>query len=213
MIPEIHNLLMFTLASLAILIFPGPAVALITARTMSGGVTAGWVATLGVSLGGLIHVAAATLGLSALLLSSGELFAAIKLVGAIYLVYLGIDRLLRHGEPLDARAGSESRPLTRIFLEGVLVNALNPKIALFFLAFLPQFVGPGAASPARQVLFLGLLYVVLGLLTDGAYASAAGGLRKLATRRPGVFRMERYVTGSALIGLGLYAAAGGRADR
>jgi threonine/homoserine/homoserine lactone efflux protein len=213
MIPEIHNLLMFTLAALAILLFPGPAVALITARTMSGGVVAGWVATLGVSLGGLIHVVAASLGLSALLLSSGELFVAIKLLGAVYLVYLGIDRLLRHGSGFSQAAAPEPRPSARVFVEGVLVNALNPKIALFFLAFLPQFVSPGSGSPARQVFALGVLYVLLGLVTDGAYASLAGGLRKLAARRPGILRMERYVTGSALIGLGLYAAASDRPDR
>jgi threonine/homoserine/homoserine lactone efflux protein len=213
MLPDANSLLLFTLAALATLVFPGPAVAFVTARSLSHGPLSGWAAALGVGLGGLLHVAAAVMGLSAILLSSADAFTFLKIVGGLYLVYLGLDRLRRSADPAGAAADGRVRSLAQIFTEGVLVNATNPKTALFFLAFLPQFVDPDPPSPALQVFSLGVLFVLMGLLTDGAYASLAGVLRTLATRRPGFMRAERYVTGSTLIAVGLIAAVTGRPDR
>lgn len=210
MLPDPHSLLLFSLAALATLTFPGPAVAFISARSLSHGPLSGCFAALGVAFGGLLHVLASAMGLSAILLSSAEAFAFLKLIGGLYLVYIGLDRLLRPGAVPSTGGGPPSRSRGKVFLEGILVNATNPKTALFFLAFLPQFVRPEATSPVVQIVFLGVLYVLMGLMTDGAYALMAGGLRRLAMRRPGLLRAERYVTGSTLVGLGIGAAAGQR---
>jgi threonine/homoserine/homoserine lactone efflux protein len=213
MLPDANSLLLFSLAALATLIFPGPAVVFVTARSLSHGPLSGWAAALGVGLGGLFHVTAAVLGLSAILLSSADAFTFLKIVGGLYLVYLGLDRLRRSGDSPGAATDGGARGLGQIIAEGVLVNATNPKTALFFLAFLPQFVDPDAPSPALQVFSLGVLFVLMGLLTDGAYASLAGAMRTFASRRPGFMRAERYVTGSTLVTVGLFAAITGRPDR
>src|SRR5919112_3699123 len=158
--PAPETLAVFALASLALIAFPGPSVFYILARSFAGGRRAGLVSMLGVETGGLIHVAGATLGLSALLASSAVAFGVVKYAGAAYLVWLGISRL-RAKEPPEL----PPMPDGRVFRQGVLVNVLNPKTALFFLAFLPQFVDPGAGPVAPQMLVLGTLLVAIGTLS------------------------------------------------
>ncbi len=157
----------FVAAALVVLLIPGPGVLYVITRSLSQGQGAGVVSVLGLSVGALVHVAAATVGLSAILLASATAFGIVKTLGAGYLVYLGIRTLLAS----RATAGmppTTPHSLSRLFTDGVVVSVLNPKIAVFFLAFLPQFVEPGRGAIPQQVLFLGLLYVALALVTDGA---------------------------------------------
>lgn len=201
------NLGLFVVASIALLVAPGPAVLYIVARSLDQGRTAGLVSVAGVALGSLFHVVAAALGVSALLMSSATAFRVVKYVGAAYLIYLGIRRLAGGG----AVTGAEAEPtvLRRVFTQGVMVNVLNPKIALFFFAFLPQFVSPDTGSITAQVLALGFLFVLMGLISDAVYAVLAGTLGTAMRRRAWVGRLQRYVGGGTLLGLGVLAAFGG----
>jgi threonine/homoserine/homoserine lactone efflux protein len=198
-VPDSHALVLFAAAALALLVVPGPAVLYIVAQSAEHGRLAGIVSVAGVHLGTLVHVAAAAVGLSALIVSSAVAFSVVKFAGAAYLVYLGIHRLLTR-EPAELEP--RDRPLSGLFAHGVVVNVLNPKTALFFLAFLPQFVDP-ERTVWTQVVILGLTFVGLGFLSDGLYALAAGTLgRWLRARR----QMLRYASGSVFVGLGVSAA-------
>jgi len=195
------------LAALILLLTPGPAVLYIIARSMDQGRLAGFVSVLSIESGNSVHVLAATLGLSAILMSSALAFSIVKYLGAAYLVYLGIRRLLaRDQEHEIARVQHQS--LQRIYSQGVLVATLNPKTALFFLAFLPQFVNPSVGSVSLQLLMLGGLFVTMAIITDSMYAllaSTAGGWLK---RNQSFLQAEKYVVGSVYIGLGVTAALG-----
>jgi threonine/homoserine/homoserine lactone efflux protein len=202
--PEPTTLLVFAAASLALLIVPGPAVVYIVTRSLTQGRTAGVVSMLGVQAGGLVHVAAAALGISAVLASSATAFAVVKYAGAAYLVFIGIRKLRRPAQ--EALAALEHHGHGRLFREGVVVNVLNPKTAIFFLAFLPQFVDPARGATALQVTVLGLTFIALAILSDGAYAVLAGSLgdrlrRSVAARR----RLDR-ISGGIYVGLGAVAA-------
>jgi threonine/homoserine/homoserine lactone efflux protein len=202
---HLPNLPVFLLAALILLLTPGPAVLYIIARSMDQGRLAGLVSVLSIETGNSVHVLAATLGLSALLLSSALAFSIVKYLGAAYLVYLGIRRLLRRDQAQDITV-LQKQSLQRIFSQGVLVAALNPRTALFFLAFLPQFVDPSAGSVTLQLLTLGGIFVMMAIVSDGTYAllaSTAGGWLK---RNQSFLRAERYVVGSTYIGLGVAAA-------
>jgi threonine/homoserine/homoserine lactone efflux protein len=208
MMPEPSTLAVFVVAAVALLVTPGPAVLYIVARSVEQGRWAGVVSALGVHVGTLVHVAAAALGLSALLVSSALAFDIVKYLGAAYLVYLGVRRLLAR----DARAESSAAPpksLRRLFAQGIVVNILNPKTALFFLAFLPQFVDPARGQVGLQILALGMIFVALGVVSDGLYAIAAGTAGGWLKRDGRVLRAERYVTGGVFVGLGLTAAFAG----
>ncbi len=207
--PGSASLLGFVAAALVVLLIPGPGVLYILARSLGQGQRAGLVSVLGLSAGALVHVAAATAGLSAILLASATAFGVVKALGAGYLIYLGIRMLLGR----DATAAIEvtaPRSLRRLFSDGVLVSVLNPKIAVFFLAFLPQFAEPGRGPIAQQVLFLGLLYVALALCTDGAYAVLAGRLRHWLRGRVLQGPLPRYTSGVVYIGLGVSTALADR---
>jgi len=204
-IPDPSSLGLFIVAALVLLITPGPAVLYIVARSIDQGRRAGLVSMLGVHAGTLVHVAAAAAGLSALLAASATAFSVVKYLGAVYLISLGVRRLLDRG-PATAPADVRPRPLRRAFLDGVVVNVLNPKTALFFLAFLPQFVDVSRGSVGAQILGLGLLFVLLGSITDGLYAVGAGTAAQWLRGNPQFLRGERWVAGSAYIGLGLAAA-------
>jgi threonine/homoserine/homoserine lactone efflux protein len=205
--PDAQALALFSLAALALLVTPGPAVLFVVTRSVRQGRAAGLVSTLGLGAGGLVHVLAATVGLSALLASSAAAFTAVKLLGAAYLLYLGVRALLSREEPTAAAGdGNRGRRHGRLFLDGFLVNALNPKAALFFLAFLPQFVDPAGAPVELQLSVLGLVYVGLALLTDGLYALAAGSLRGWLAARPSTRRLQRWLTAAVYVGLGTCAA-------
>jgi len=210
-LPEWSSLSIFIVAGLVLLLTPGPAVLYIVTRSIDQGRRAGLISMLGVHVGTLAHVAAAAAGLSALLAASATAFSVVKYLGATYLIYLGIRRLL------DRAAGSapgdpRARRLRRAFLDGVVVNILNPKTALFFLAFLPQFVDVSRGSVGAQILCLGLLFVLLGTLTDGLYAVSAGAAAQWLRGNPGFLANERWISGSMYIGLGVAAAvsSGGR---
>jgi threonine/homoserine/homoserine lactone efflux protein len=199
--PATHTLLVFGAASLAFLAVPGPSVIYIVSRSLAEGRKAGVVSALGVQGGGLIHVTAATVGVSALLASSAVAFSVVKYAGAAYLIYLGLRKLL---DGVEERA-EEPEPvgLSRLYWQGVLVNGLNPKTALFFLAFLPQFVDPDRGAVAPQVMILGGLFLVLATLSDSTYALVAGTVRGwLGTHRR---RLDR-LSGCSYLGLGVLAA-------
>ncbi len=202
-------LLGFVVAALIVLIIPGPGVLYVVARSLGQGRRAGLASALGLSLGVLVHIAAAAVGLSAILLTSATAFGVVKAVGAGYLIYLGISMLLADRPVLEVNA-PEPLSMVRLVADGVVVSVFNPKIAVFFLAFLPQFVDPGAGSIPLQVAFLGLLYAVLALVTDGAYAVLAGVLRRWFGGRIMQGPLPRYVCGSLFIGLGINTALTGR---
>jgi len=205
MVPTPQVALLFSLAALALLVTPGPAVFYIVTRSLDQGRAAGLASVAGIGVGTLVHTSAAAIGLSALLASSAAAFSAAKLVGGAYLVWLGVRRMLGRGEEGGERA-TERLPLLRIFVQGILVNVLNPKTALFFLAFLPQFVDPSRGPVAPQILVLGALMASLGLVSDGAYALLAGTARDgLLRRAQGALRAQRFVSGSVFIALGVGA--------
>jgi threonine/homoserine/homoserine lactone efflux protein len=203
--PDSSTIAVFAAATLALLIVPGPSVIYVVTRSMDGGRTAGIVSVLGIHTGSLIHVGAAALGLSALLMTSALAFNTVKYAGAAYLIFLGIRRLAS-SRPSEGRVEMGSASLLKVFGQGVLVNALNPKTALFFFAFLPQFVDPSNGVVALQVLLLGCLFIGLGLLSDGAYAMMAATFGSLLRASTIYRRAERFVTGGVLVGLGLTAA-------
>jgi threonine/homoserine/homoserine lactone efflux protein len=208
-VPDLSHLGIFIGASIAILLLPGPAVLYIVTRSVGQGRAAGLVSVLGICTGTLVHVVAATFGLSALLMSSASAFAIVRYAGAAYLIVLGVRTLLgQETESTDVpvvRAG-----LNRVFTQGVIVNVLNPHTALFFFAFLPQFVNPSRGHVGAQMLALGLLFVGLSAITDSGWAIAAGTAGNWFRRSPRFARRQRYLTGSALIGLGAAAALTGR---
>jgi threonine/homoserine/homoserine lactone efflux protein len=171
-VPSLATLLLFGSSTLAVLAVPGPSVLYVVARTVEQGRTAGLVSVLGLETGALIHVAAAAAGLSALVASSPTAFTALRYGGAAYLLWLGIRTLRRNRAGAPAPAVGPA-PYRRLFRDGVLVDVLNPKTSLFFLAFLPGFVHDGHGPVALQVVVLGLVFVVLAALTDGVYALAA----------------------------------------
>jgi threonine/homoserine/homoserine lactone efflux protein len=206
--PSWSTFAVFAIASLALLVIPGPAVLYIVTRSVDEGRAAGLASVVGVHLGTVVHVSAAALGISALLASSSAAFTVVKLAGAVYLVALGVRRIL----VFDARGDDVApprAPLRRVVATGVIVNILNPKTALFFIAFLPQFVNPARGAVALQVLALGGVFIALGLVSDATYAlvgSAAGGWLRGGLLRS---RRRRLVSGGVYVTLGTAAALTG----
>jgi threonine/homoserine/homoserine lactone efflux protein len=203
--PDSTTLLAFAAAALIVLLIPGPGVLYVLARSLGQGQRAGLVSVLGLSAGAFVHVLAATVGLSAILLASATAFGVVKMLGAAYLIYLGVRALLAR-DPSHALETVPARSLRRLFTDGVVVSVLNPKIAVFFLAFLPHFADPSRGSVPQQIFLLGTLYVLLALCTDGAYALLASRLR-------GWFRgplargpLPRYASGAVYVGLGVSTA-------
>jgi threonine/homoserine/homoserine lactone efflux protein len=211
MLPDSGALAVFVVAALVLLVVPGPAVLYIVSQSISRGRLAGIVSMLGIQVGALVHVAAAAAGLSALLVRSATAFDVVKYAGAAYLVFLGLRRLLG-GDEVEAPGARRERSLWRLFAQGIVVNVLNPKTALFFFSFLPQFVDVEQGSVALQIASLGLLFILLATLSDGMYALAAGSAAGWVRGRPAFVRGERLATGGVLVGLGLLAAFSG-ADR
>ena len=203
--PDITSFFAFLVAALILLLIPGPGVLYVIARSVTQGQRAGLVSVLGLSTGALVHVAAATVGLSAILLTSATAFGVVKALGAAYLIYLGIRALMTRQSATDLEK-PVARPTGRLFVDGMLISILNPKIAIFFLAFLPQFVDPYAGSATLQILFLGISYVGLALLTDGAYALVASRLSQAFSRRVLQGPIPRYGSGAVYIGLGVSTA-------
>jgi threonine/homoserine/homoserine lactone efflux protein len=204
------NLSLFLVAALILLLTPGPSVLYIVARSIEQGARAGIVSALGMLVGGTVHIAAAAAGVSAILMTSSVAFSVLKYLGAAYLVYMGV-QTLRSARHATHIASAPPMPLLRIFRQAVVVQVLNPKAALFFFAFLPQFVSPGRGPVSLQIIMLGLAYHAMGLVTDSGYAVAAGRLRGWLSRSAQTVRVQRQVAGATYIGLGiLTAASGGR---
>ncbi len=199
------QLALFVAASLALTLTPGPAVLFIVARTVSLGRGAGFRSVLGVGLGNTVHAVAAALGVAALLASSPVAFAFVRYLGAGYLVLLGVRRLLDRGASVSS-AAVEPAPAREVLRQAFTVAALNPKTALFFLAFLPQFADPARGAVTGQILFLGVLFVALAIVTDSGYVLLAGGLASWLRRNPAFARGERYVSGAVYVGLGALSA-------
>jgi threonine/homoserine/homoserine lactone efflux protein len=203
---------LFISAALVLLVIPGPAVFYILGRSIGQGRGAGLVSALGISVGSLFHTAAAAVGLSALLMSSAVAFSAVKYLGAAYLIYLGIQKL-RNEEAAEFSGNIRPVKLSRIFAQGIVVNVLNPKAALFFLAFLPQFVDPTRGHVAGQILFLGVLFAVLGVTSDSLWALFAGTVAHWLRGNARWMRTQRYVSGGMLISLGLATAFAGSSSK
>ena len=197
--PDSTAVWLFCAAALALLAVPGPAVLYIVVQSAEQGRRVGIASVAGIHLGTLVHVAAATAGLSAVIVASAVAFSVVKYAGAAYLVYLGVRKLLERARAHEFERRRE--PLRRAFVRGVVVNVLNPKTALFFLAFLPQFVNPDRGAVWSQVL---VLFVGLGLVSDSLYALAAGTVGGLLRRQRAALR---YGSGIVYIGLGTAAAA------
>lgn len=202
------RLAVFVVAALALLAVPGPAVLYIVTRSIHQGKRAGLVSVLGIHLGTLVHITAATAGLSALLVSSASAFTAVKLAGAAYLIGLGLWTLLSRAPAAEITLGRERR-LRRVFAQGVVVNVLNPKTALFFLAFLPQFVDPDRGHASLQIALLGSTFAALGMVTDSIWAIGAGSAGDVLRRSRRFARVQRYVSGSVFVGLGVVTALAG----
>ena len=201
----------FIAAALVILLIPGPAVLYLVARSLAQGRRAGFISVFGLSTGALVHVVAATVGLSAILVASSAAFTTVKLLGAGYLIYLGVRALVAARRETIAHPRIEPpRSSFRIFTDGIIVSVFNPKIGVFFLAFLPQFIDPAGAPVGRQILFLGLLYVAMALLTDGMYVLIASSVRGWLGGRAMRGPLPQYATGAIYIGLGVSTALTGR---
>ena len=205
--PSLTALLLFLSASLALLLIPGPSVTFIVTRSIQHGRSAGLVSVLGVHAGSVVHVLAAAVGLSAVLASSAVAFTTVKYVGAAYLLYLGVRQLRRATKETAYDAPEPGpEPRWRLFRQGAVVNILNPKTAIFFLAFLPQFVDPGRGPVWLQVTVLGVVFTALGMLTDSTYAVAAGSIGDRLRRSVTMRRALDRVGGGVHIVLGTVAA-------
>ena len=205
--PDLTQLALYVAAALVLAVTPGPGIFYVAARTLAGGRAEGVASSSGTGFGGMVHVLAGSLGVSAVVLASAELFTALKLIGAAYLVWLGL-RTFRSARRdvsagLDGGAAAPPTGPRRAFREGVLVEALNPKTAAFFLAFVPQFVDPAGGQVALQFVALGSVSVALNTLADIAVAFAAGGIREGAAARPALIRRLREAPGGAMVALGI----------
>jgi len=190
---------LFLIAALVVAAVPGPGIFYVAARTLSEGRSAGIASTLGTTLGGLVHVVAGGLGVSAIIMASAEAFAVLKFAGALYLIWLGI-RAFREARTLPSVPKSAGS--TRAFREGVVVEATNPKTAAFFLAFIPQFLDVAAAHPALQFMALGLISVALNTFADLIVVFLAAATRANFTKRPHLLQRTKQGSGLFMIGLG-----------
>jgi threonine/homoserine/homoserine lactone efflux protein len=208
-VPDAATLLVFAAAALALIVVPGPAVLYIVSQSIDRGRLAGFVSALGIAVGALVHVAAAAIGLSSLLVSSATAFNVVKYAGAAYLICMGLWTIFHRPDEAAVSAPSERR-LRRRFGQGVIVNVLNPKTALFFFAFLPQFVDPEKGAAALQIGVLGLVFVVIAVVSDSLWALAAGTASQRLRGSRRFLTVQRYVSGSVFVGLGALTAAAKR---
>jgi threonine/homoserine/homoserine lactone efflux protein len=207
--PETQTLLTFAAACVLFAVIPGPAVIYIVTRSVDQGRMAGIASVFGIATGTMVHVPAAALGLSAILVSSATAFTVVKYLGAAYLIYLGIRKILDRDEVFGA-VDAPRQSLARIYRQGALVGVLNPKTALFFLAFLPQFVDPARGSVTVQFVVLGVLLVLISMVSDTCYAMLTGTAGEWLRRTsPSFGRRLAWVSGGIYITLGAGAAISG----
>jgi threonine/homoserine/homoserine lactone efflux protein len=205
---EPSQIFFFAGAALALLLVPGPAVIYIVTRSVNQGRLGGLVSVLGIETASLCHVTAASLGLSAILLSSALAFGVVKYLGAAYLIYLGLRKFIVREEEQESRVDRQES-LWRVYSQGLIVNLLNPKTALFFFAFLPQFVNINRGNPTLQILLLGILFVSMATITDGSYAMLASSIADRLKDNPSLLKGRRYFEGLVYIGLGVTMALSG----
>jgi threonine/homoserine/homoserine lactone efflux protein len=205
--PSWSTFAVFVPAALVLLVVPGPAVVYIVTRSVDQGRAAGIASTLGVTTGSVVHVFGAALGVSIVLTRSAEVFTVMKLAGAAYLVVLGVRRFVGTASA-DAPTGKSEHSLRRLYGQGVVVQTLNPKVAIFFLAFLPQFVDPARGAAAVQTLVLGFTFALLGMLSDGTYSIVASSIASRLTNATGRTVRQRLdrASGVVYVGLGVLAA-------
>lgn len=203
--PELTTLAMFLAAASLLAVMPGPGILYVGARTLAGGRSEGLASSFGTAVGGMAQVVAGAAGLSALLLASAQAFAVVKLIGAAYLIWLGIVTVLAARQPLELNELSPTGS-RRAFRDGAVVELLNPKTAAFFLAFLPQFIDPAVGTVALQFVLFGTLSVALNTLVDVVIAYSAGGLRTMLASRMTLLRRLRETSGLVLCGLGVALA-------
>jgi len=203
--PSLDTYALFIATALALLAIPGPAVLYVVGRSIDQGRTAGLASVLGITTGTIVHITAATVGLSSLILASKVAFDAVRYVGAAYLILLGVRRLLTRGQE-EAVGARPPRTLRRLYSQGLVVNLLNPKTIVFIFAFIPQFVDVGAGHVWLQILLLVLTFAGLGLMSDSLYAIVAGTVADRLRGTPLVARVERWFGGTVLIGLGVASA-------
>jgi threonine/homoserine/homoserine lactone efflux protein len=202
------QLIFFMGAALALLLIPGPAVLYITARSASQGRVAGLVSVLAIETANFLQAVAAALGLSAILLSSALAFDVVKYLGAAYLIYLGIRKLMASDNGMENET-IKRESLSRVYWQGLVINILNPKTALFFFAFLPQFVDPAKGNVTAQTLLLGSIFVGMALITDSLYALLASSLAGKLAGNKGFQKGQRYFAGLVYVGLGITTALTG----
>jgi threonine/homoserine/homoserine lactone efflux protein len=207
--PDLHTLVLFMSAGLALNLTPGPDMLYVATRSTGEGRAAGLVSALGIATGCLFHISALALGLSAVLATVPALYDAVRYLGAAYLCYLGVRALLAPAQ-LDLSGRLEPRRLGSIYRQGVLTNVLNPKVALFFLALLPQFVDPARGSPAQQIILLGLLFNTTGTIVNALVAIGASRATTWIRSKPRSLALAQRATGAIFIGLGLRLAVSGR---
>ena len=203
--PPASDYAVFLLAGLTLLLIPGPAVLYVVGQSIDGGRRVGLASVLGITTGTLVHITAAAAGLSALIVGSRVAFDAVRYAGAAYLIAIGLLRIARRAA--DGPAPAPTRDLRRAYTRGVVVNVLNPKTALFFLAFLPQFVDASRGRAWLQIVVLGLSFALLGMLSDGMYALLAGTVAGRLRGNRGFEVAQRWVPGSLFVGLGIFAGA------
>jgi threonine/homoserine/homoserine lactone efflux protein len=202
-----HDFVIFLLAGITLNLMPGPDTMYIIGRSIAQGRRAGLLSALGISTGCLVHTTAAAFGLSAILVASAFAFNLVKWAGALYLIYLGAQLLLSKDSEEPGDIGEVPHAdLWTIYRQGLMTNVLNPKVAMFFMAFLPQFVAPSQASSPVPFLFLGWVFIFTGTLWCLILATVASGVSKTIRRRSGIFRVVRRVTGLLFVGLGIRLA-------
>lgn len=206
--PDPSSIVTFAVASLALLLIPGPAVIYVLNRSVSDGREIGFAAVAGLELGNMVHVIAASAGLSAVLATSATAFNTVKWLGAGYLVFVGLRTLLVRPRAVSGDLPSTTR--SQAFRQGVVVNTLNPKVALFFLSYLPQFIDADNGAAWSQSLVLGTIFVAIGFMTDGTYAVAASALRQVLLSGRTLPFVQRYVAGTVFVALGLMASTTSR---
>jgi threonine/homoserine/homoserine lactone efflux protein len=209
-VPDWSTIAAFSAATVALLLIPGPAILYILNRSVSDGREVGLAAVAGLEVGDAIQVMAAAAGLSAVIATSATAFNVVKWAGAIYLIVTGVRTLMHPPEPIDPDQPGVS--MRRAFRQGVIVNALNPKTALFFLAIFPQFIHTDDGSAFTQSLVLGAVFVVLATVFNGTYSLVASGLRDLLLRGRTLPFVRRWVSGGLFVGLGVLAATAGHAS-
>lgn len=206
--PDLAHLTAFLIAAVVLAVTPGPGMLYVLARSLSDGSRAGLRSTIGTAAGGMFHVAGSAVGLSALLMASALAFSVVKYAGAAYLMFLGVRMLLAAGEAVEAEADAPVQP--HAIRQGALTELLNPKTALFFLTFLPQFAQPERGPVALQLLVLGSASVAFNSGADAVVAGLAGRIGRLLRSDARWWRRQRMASGCALIALGGYAALGER---